>query len=101
MDLGFITDPCIRSDEVLAVKATVLLRGIKTKLEVLFEVEVKPGSGEGLEELKMGVAVGARVVYGEGVKEGRMGEFLRGRMGEGWVAAVRELEGRVGRRGGK
>ena len=108
LNLGFVTEVRIRSDEVLAVAAWVLLRGSRTKLEVRFEVEVGPGGGDGLE---VRVGAGARVVYGEGVQEGKMakmGEFLRGRIagggeegGGGWARAVRELEGRVGRRGGR
>ena len=104
LKLGFITEVSIRSDEALGVGSTVLIRGIKTKLEVAFEVEVKAGGagGEALRGLRVGVEVGVRVVYGEGLKEGRMGEWLGGRVGEGkggWAGAVRELEGRVGGRG--
>lgn len=79
--------------------ATLLLRGVRTKIAVRFEVEVQARLGK----LEVQVRVEARVVYGEGWGEEKMGEFLRGRVGGvgGWAGAVRELEERVGGEGGR
>ena len=99
LGLGYITEPSILSDEKLGVKATMLLRNIKTKIEVLFEISASTGSGLGV--LDLSVTARPRVVYGEDLKEGKMPDFLKGRVEGGWAKAVRELEARVGARGGK
>ncbi|KAI4138676.1 MAG: hypothetical protein L6R39_006668, partial [Caloplaca ligustica] len=44
---GYITEATILSDEVLAVKAMVLLQQMQTKLEVTFQVQARGGEGEG------------------------------------------------------
>lgn len=98
VNLTHITIPTIHSDEVLAVQATILLRQMETKVDVLFEVKV---GGEGL-EIETGVTTVARVVYGEALNEGKMGEFLAQKIGRerwGWVKAIRELEGKLVARG--
>lgn len=72
---------------------------MKTKVDLAFHVEVVP------QEMDLNVAVKAKakVIYGETLKEGKMVEFLDERIAkEGdWAKAVRELEGRLVRRGRK
>ena len=97
-NLTYITTPEIQSDDVLTVKASILLREMKTKVEVAFTVDI---GGEGL---GMAVELGtqAKVVYGEVLNESKMGDFLRQKVvkeGMGWVRALRELEGRLVKRG--
>ena len=90
----YITEPVIQSDDVLAVKATVLLREKRTKVEVLFRFIVV---GERPLEILTSVDVQAYVVYGGGIDKERMTEFLRKRVAGSvevgvWGKAVRELE---------
>ncbi|KAI4137815.1 MAG: hypothetical protein LQ341_004975, partial [Variospora aurantia] len=76
---GYITEATIESDEVLAVKATVLLQATRTKLEVAFQVQARGGEEEnGMEGLEVAVSSKVRVVYGEDLKEGRMAKWVDG-----------------------
>lgn len=95
----YITEPIIQSDEAMSVKVTILLRDMKTKVDLAFLVEVMPREMD----LNVAVKVKAKVIYGETLKEGKMVEFLEERIAkEGdWAKAVRELEGRLVRRGRK
>ena len=92
------------SDEAMVVRASILLRAMRTKVEVGFEVRVR--SGEGAAPLGINVKSSARVCYGEGLKEKKMMEFLESKIkgvdGKGvWARAVRELEDRLIARGKK
>ncbi|KAL9602456.1 MAG: hypothetical protein Q9219_001881 [cf. Caloplaca sp. 3 TL-2023] len=93
------TEATIVSDEVLAVKAVLLLQSMRTKLEVVLRVQARGGGGgedddDGaavvVEGLEVAVSSVVRVVYGEDLKEGRMAEWLDGRLGE------EEHGGRIG-----
>ncbi|MCJ1471974.1 hypothetical protein MMC13_000618 [Lambiella insularis] len=98
LNLTHITVPEIQSDEVLSVRATILLRKMETKVEAVFEVRI---GGEGL-EIETDVKTVAKVVYGEGLNEGKMGDFLAQKIGKerlGWAKAIHELEGRLVARG--
>lgn len=104
LGVSYITEPTIKSDEVMAVRSSILLREMRTKVEVAFEVKVR--SGDGVAALGMSVEPNAKVWYGEGLKEKKMGEFLRSKIkgvdGRGvWVRAVGELEERLMARGQK
>ena len=108
MSVGYITESTITADEVMAIRSTILLRSMKTKLEVTFEIKVQ--SGEGVTELDMKAKPSARVVYGEDLKEKKLGGFLEQKAnlersvddGSGVCArAVRELEGKLLSRGKK
>lgn len=104
LGVSYITEPTITSDEVMAIHSTILLRAIRTKVEVVFEVRVR--SGEGVFDLGVTVKSGAKVVYGEDLKEKKMTEFLeskiKGVKGHGvWAQAVGELEQRLLARGRK
>ena len=94
----FPTEVSIVSDTQLEVKARVVLRATRTVVEARFTVHASTESGK--EEIGMGawVAAEAKVVYGEELKERRMGEFLMekvaGQIG-GWAEAVGELEARL------
>ena len=104
LGVSYITEPTITSDEVMAVRSCILLQAMRTKVEVVFEVKVR--SGEGVAALDTTVKVGAKVRYGEGLKERKMTEFLESKVKavrkEGaWVKAVGELEQRLKDRGKK
>ena len=104
LGISYITEPTITSDEAMAIHSSILLRPTRTKVEVGFEVKVR--TREGVHALGVGVKVSARVVYGESLKEKKMGEFLESKIkgAEGravWAEAVRELEERCLARGKK
>ncbi|MCJ1391052.1 hypothetical protein MMC18_003913 [Xylographa bjoerkii] len=98
LNLTYITTPEIQSDDLLAVKASILLREMKTKVEVAFEVTV---GGDSL-DLAADFKTRVKVVYGEVLNESKMGDFLGQKIikeGLGWVKALRELDGRLVARG--
>lgn len=108
LGMQYITEATIVSDEAMAVTAIMLLQQMQTKLEVAFQVQARGGEetvgmAEGLE-----VAVSSRVkvVYGEALKEGRMAEWMDGKLGEdqglgAWGRVVGRLEERLKGRGRK
>lgn len=101
----WITTPEIKSDDILAIRTSILLREMKTKVEATYEVSVggHGDGGEGL-QMQMRVDVKARVVYGEELNEGKMGAFLTqkiGKKGGSWAGGVKELEERLIARGSK
>lgn len=104
LNLSYITEPAIASDDVLTVRSTILLRAMETKVEVSFQLAV----GGNAFNVRSEVDAKARVVYGENLKEGRMGEFLMQRIESeatrkvgDWADAVRDLENRLIARGKK
>ena len=104
LGVGYITEPTIMADEVMAAQSMILLQAMRTKVEVAFEVRVR--SGEGVSGLGVSVKAQARVVYGETLNEKKMSEFLeskiKGVKGYGiWLHATRELEQRLIARGKK
>ena len=107
LSIGYITEATILSDEVMAVQAVLLMRGMRTKVEVSFQVQAQ--GGEGVAGLDIAVKSGVRVVYGEGLKEKKMADFLDQRLSEGgdaeekgtWAKAVSRLEERLRERGKK
>ncbi|KAL8837034.1 MAG: hypothetical protein Q9170_002688, partial [Blastenia crenularia] len=75
----YITEATIVSDEVMAVKAVLLLQHVQTKLEVSFEVQARGGEGDDVKEgLEVAVSSKVKVVYGEELKEGRMADWVDG-----------------------
>ncbi|KAL8804272.1 MAG: hypothetical protein Q9182_002636 [Xanthomendoza sp. 2 TL-2023] len=106
LSTGYITETLILSDECMDVKAVVLLRAMKTKLEVGFQVQAR--GGEGVEEgLEVAVRSFVHVFYGEGLKEGRMREWVDGKLKEedgargSWRRCVERLEEKLRERGRK
>ncbi len=105
LGVSYITEPTITSDEVMAVRSCILLQAMRTKVEVVFEVRVR--SGEGVAVLGTTVNAGAKVCYGEGLKEKKMADFLESKIkgvekkGGCWVKAAGELEQRLKDRGKK
>lgn len=104
LSVSYVTEPTITSDEVMAIRSCVLLQAMRTKMEVSFDVKVR--SGDGVAALGIGVKAGARVYYGEGLKEKKMAEFLESKIKGvkergSWVKAVGELEERLRARGKK
>ena len=104
LGISYITEPTITSDDVMAIRSSILLRPMRTKVAVDFEVKVR--SGQSVDALDVGVKASAKVVYGESLKEKKMAEFLEskikgvGRRGA-WAEAVKELEERCLARGKK
>lgn len=114
---GYLTDVAIRADTaLLAVTANILLRDMRTKVQVTFGLGLEDGGmmalaldPESASRAKcMVVTAVARVVYGEALKEDRMSEYLASKIQDGeallggggvWVAAVEELEQRLRARG--
>lgn len=109
LGISYITESMILSDEVMKVQSILLLRDIRTKVELGFEVRVK--DGEKVLESHITVRPSARVMYGEELKEKRMVEFLDQRInvkrGQGqadtgiWAKVVGELEEKLIARGKK
>ena len=104
LGVGYISESSITSDEAMVVQASILLRAMRTKVEVGFEVRVN--SGGGAAPLGIDVKPSVKVCYGEGLKEKKMTEFLESKIkgveGRGvWVRAVGELEERLIARGKK
>lgn len=110
------TEPRIVGDERLGVESEVLLPGVSSKVCVGFEIVagvVQQGEDEDRSlGVQAQVEVHARVVYGEGYRQDRMGEFVKKRISgvlacgleeeEGaWADAVVELKKGLVRRGAK
>ncbi|KAH9822923.1 Spc7 kinetochore protein [Teratosphaeria destructans] len=94
LNLECMTESRIVSDERLAMECHVLLRKVRTKVRVAFELEAKVG-GDGALELQTQSQVDVKVVYGRQYDEAKMKESL-GKLGagSGWAEGVREM--RVG-----
>jgi kinetochore protein Spc7/SPC105 len=81
LGVSYITEPTITSDEAMAIRSFILLRAMRTKVQVSFEVKVR--SGESVAALGIEVKADAIVYYGENLKEKNMADVL-----ESWAAAV-------------
>ena len=66
LGVGYLTEPTIRSDEVMAVRSFIFLNAMRTKVEIIFEVKAR--SGDGVAALNVGVKASAKVCYGEVLK---------------------------------
>ncbi|MCJ1467975.1 hypothetical protein MMC07_006601 [Pseudocyphellaria aurata] len=104
LSANFITEPMIQSDEMMTVRSMLLLRDMRTRIEVGFEVTVK--SQERTAELDVTIRPSAYVVYGGALKEKKMVEFLEQKIGGkrergSWAKSVRELKERLMARGRK
>lgn len=104
LSTSFITEPMIHSDEMMTVRSMLLLRDMRTRIEIGFEVTVK--SQAKTSELGVTVRPSATVVYGEALKEKKMVEFLEQKIGGksdsgSWAKSVRELKERLIARGRK
>ncbi|KAF4553157.1 putative Spc7 kinetochore protein [Elsinoe fawcettii] len=94
----------ILSDEKLGVDVSVLLPAVQTKVLLSFEVEARVEETGDRMQLGVERTCRGKVVYGEGYKEGKMGEFLAQRVKgdlEGAERGVEELRGRLERTGRK
>ncbi len=99
-------------DESIAVKATMLLPSLRSKVQVDYHIstgersdEAMKGEGKevGGEGMKIRLRIDAKAVYGERFNEDSMKRFLNRGVEEGmsWVEVVRELDGRLLARGKK
>ena len=103
LNLESITECSILGDERLGAKCMMLLPGVKTKVNVCFEVGAVAKEMEVTVKLK----TRAEVVYGEEYREDKMKDFLQSRIGEGvngsgnWADAVRQLKKKLVAQGKK
>lgn len=102
------TDISKTSDDTVAVKSTLLIGPLTTKVEVVFHLTSRSGSNG----IEVEISPSAAVVYGERFNEPKMGEFLLNRCGDvveekgsatkvSWGAAVVELGEKLLARGRK
>jgi len=107
--LNLETPTCARilSDERLLVEAEILLRDVKTKVRVGYQVSAAVAAGQDDNDnlaLSVNVEPEVKVVYGEPYNETKMQEFVKKNIGgevEGWDAVVRQLRTRLIARGAK
>ena len=107
LGVQYMAEPIILSDETMSIQSHVLLRAMKTKVNVAFEISIC--SGDGVATMEVAVKPSVKVVYGEGLNAKKMGEFLgqkldlrkKGVHNESgqWAQAVEELEQRLVARG--
>lgn len=107
LGVQYMAEPIILSDETMSIQSHVLLRAMKTKVNVAFEISIC--SGDGVADMEVAVKPSVKVVYGEGLNAKKMGEFLgqkldarkKGVHNESgqWAKAVGELEQRLVARG--
>ncbi|KAL8827071.1 MAG: hypothetical protein Q9191_003412 [Dirinaria sp. TL-2023a] len=100
LGVQYLTTSMILSDETMAIRSAVLLRAIKTKIDVQFEITCR--CGDGVEGIEVIVKPSALVVYGEELNMKKMGDYLKQRMGHGdhgkdrdgvrWVNAINGLK---------
>ena len=107
LGVQYMTGPIILSDETMSVQSHILLRAMKTKVNVAFEISIC--SGDGVANMEVAIKPSVKVVYGEELNAKKMGEFLGQKLGvrmKGvhsesgqWAKAVGELEQRLVARG--
>lgn len=106
LEQSYITVEAIQGDERMAITATLLLPSLQTKVKTAFELGVAAAQ----ESVEVAVSSGASVAYGEKYDEAKMSDFLTTRVGGElksiekmgvWADAVRELQGRLLKRGRK
>lgn len=109
VNLTFPTSINKTSDASIAIRSTILLVPLQTKVEVVFDIRSQ-GNPAGVE---VTVAPNARVVYGEQFNAAKMDEFLVTRTGkrilgrgeqkpvESWGDVLEELKQRLLTRGRK
>ncbi|KAL9034132.1 MAG: hypothetical protein Q9214_007184, partial [Letrouitia sp. 1 TL-2023] len=102
LGVNYITEPTIISDEVMMIQSTLLVRGMRTKVETCFKVQAQ--AGEGIADLEIAVKSSVAVVYGERPNEKKMADFVDQKLSESdesgsWLNAVKKMEERlIGRR---
>ncbi|KAL8866945.1 MAG: hypothetical protein Q9174_005979 [Haloplaca sp. 1 TL-2023] len=104
LNTQYITEASITSDEVMTTNATLLVKHLRTKLEVAFEVQARGSDGDnGMEGLDIAVRSKVKVVYGEDLKEDKMASWMDERLKaqESWVGAVGKLDEKLKGRGKK
>ena len=104
LNTQYITEASITSDEVMTTNAILLVKHLRTKLEVAFEVQARGSDGDnGMEGLDVAVRSKVKVIYGEGLKEEKMAAWMDERLKaqESWVGAVGKLDEKLKGRGKK
>ena len=107
LGVQYITEPSIVSDEHLVLSSVILLKAMRTKVEVGFEISAR--SREGVLGIDVAVKPKVKRIYGEELNETKLGEFLeqhiagtkRAKNGHRtcWLEGVKELERRLIARG--
>lgn len=86
LGLGYMTDANIIADDRMKVESVVFLPEMRTKVIATLAVsahtayEEEQEQHQGMMSLRVGVSANAKVVYGEALKEGKMAEFLEGKI---------------------
>lgn len=107
LGISYITEVTILLDEVMAIKSVLLLRDMKTKVHVGFEVKVQ--SVENAIEIEVNIQPTAKVIYGKELKEKNMTDFLQQKIDDDknnndklenggvgvWARAVLDLQERL------
>jgi len=96
LDISYVTTCSILSDERLEVKAMMLLPGLKTKVQIAFEVSAMAEA----KGIKCRITPKVEVAYGEPFKSNKMADFLKERVvkdvgGGSWARAVDDLKGKL------
>ncbi|KAL8400092.1 hypothetical protein RB594_000481 [Gaeumannomyces avenae] len=94
LNLTFPTAVSRTSDDSIAVRATVFLAALKSKVDVVVDLYRRAGAASDGGGLDVAVAPRAVVVYGERFNTEKMADFLSGRLG-GQVAVLGGGEGRA------
>lgn len=87
LNLTFPTTVSRTSDDSIAVRSTVFLAALKSKVEIVIDLRRRAGVGGGGGGLDVSVAPRAVVVYGERFNTDKMADFLAGRLGDRVLAS--------------
>ncbi|KAG6081775.1 hypothetical protein E4U16_006976 [Claviceps sp. LM84 group G4] len=104
INVTFPTSVVKTSDSSVAVRSSLLLSGLKTRVETTFHLR-----GQSMPQgVDIGISTQVHVVYGEHFNVGKVGEFLANKIGnkmgtkqEGWGDVLVELHKRLIARGRK
>lgn len=104
INVTFPTNVVKTSDSSVAVRSSLLLSALKTRVETTFHLR-----GQSMPQgVDIGISTQVHVVYGEHFNVGKVGEFLANRIGnkmgtkqEGWGDVLVELHKRLITRGRK
>ncbi|KLU88098.1 hypothetical protein MAPG_07085 [Magnaporthiopsis poae ATCC 64411] len=94
LNLTFPTTVSRTSDDSIAVRSTVFLAALKSKIEIVIDLRRRAAGGGGDGGLDVAIRPRAVVVYGERFNTDKMADFLAGRFGDR-VVASKGAEGRV------
>ena len=97
LEVSYMTEPTFMADEVMAVRSVILLKEMRAKLNVTFEIKVRSDRAN---QLALSVKSTVTVCYGQSFNGQKMSEWveskIKGVKGYGvWAQTIRELEERL------